>query len=124
MIATLAGPSRLVMPPGEPAPTIDWVAAFVTAVAVALLAAGLVVAFQRRSRIDPRERAFTGLCRSLRLPARERALLRKLAGTTPPATLLLSPSAFRGACQRASLPAADLERLARALGRAESGWTA
>lgn len=124
MIATLAGPSRLVTPPGEPAPSIDWVAAFVTAVAVALLAAGLVLAFQRRSRIDPRERAFAGLCRSLRLPARERASLRKLAGSIPPATLVLSPSAFRAACEGASLPAADLERLVRALGRAEPGWTA
>jgi len=130
MIGTLFGPSRLIAPPtADAAPGgVNWTLAIVTALAVALLAAAVVTVIQRRSRIDPRERAFMGLCRQLGLGPRERNLVRLLAGGTPPATLLLSPTAFRGACERANpkkVRPDDLARVAGVVGvREPSGWTA
>lgn len=132
MIATLVGPSRLITPPTDaPAGGVNWTLAILTALAVALIAAAVVVLLQRRSRIDPRERAFMGLCRRLGLGPRERNLVRHLAAGAPPATLLLSPTAFRAACERANpkkLRPNDLARVAGVLGlaapREQTGWTA
>src|SRR4051812_9809732 len=94
-------------------------ALFLTCAALTFVLALALRARRARIEANPSEHAFRALARSLRTPAREQSMLRKLASAanTTPVTLLLSDHALSAACTsfKESSPRkrelADLERL-------------